>query len=275
MRTLRARLTAVVAVVVVSLGASSGLAAEAATARNAFGTQCSFDSPSGQVRMWWKENRARTVLSGDDGGVASHGQCSTVPASVSWMAGQLETVMRGYKAVGLPLTHSDKGIQRVFSEYTNNGSGAYDVFLDGASSFMTAAYAECSHVTYYQGRVRRFRTVGTMYVYDVPATVPDGEQAQTVRQVLAHELTHTAQCAVTNPRRGISAGDLSGPWIEAVPNAFSGASSVASGTSVCATRPPNSSHRPTATTPATASGRSGTHCSEPRQPRPTSARSGT
>jgi hypothetical protein len=220
MGTLHGRLAVTSAATLVLLGVLVGQSAEAAApARNTYGFQCSFESASGLTRIWWREDHPDQILTGDDGGAASDGKCATVPASVPWMADQIEAVMHAQRAAGLPMTKSDKGIQRITSQLLDDGSGAFDVFLDGAEEYALAS-ADCRSVTYYPGRSRAYRTMAKMYVNDVPATVPDGALAQRFRVVFAHELVHVAQCAVTNPKRAISASNLNGAWIEAVPQAM-------------------------------------------------------
>jgi hypothetical protein len=223
MRALRSRTSAamVVSVLLVGLvGWPPPDASAAAPSRPSPAAQCHVESASGSVRMWWDEDRSRNVLAGEDGGVATDGRCSTVPASVPWMATQVETLMRDFAAMGLPLPKSDQGIQKIDRRLSDDGSAAYDVYLDGQSDRYSLATAQCVGVEYYQAGQWKYRTLAKMRVQGVPATVPDADSGARFRQVLAHELAHSTQCAVTNPRRKINGSSLSGPWIEAVPQAI-------------------------------------------------------
>ena len=128
--------------------------------------------------------------------------------------------MREFTATGLPLPKSDRGIQRVDQRLSDNGSSATDVYLDGSSNDYSGGSAQCAGVQYYQAGRWRYRTLANMQVSAVPTAVPSGGQASLLRQVLAHELAHSVQCAVTNAARKINGSSLSGPWIEAVPQAL-------------------------------------------------------
>ena len=91
------------------------------------------------MRIWWDEDRPDTVLQGEDGGAASDGRCADGARVLPWMASQLEALMREFTAAGLPLPKSDRGIQRVDQRLSDNGSGAYDVYLDGSSNDYSGA----------------------------------------------------------------------------------------------------------------------------------------
>ena len=224
MRGVGSRLSAFAACAGLVMGLVAVQPAEAAAAtRNTFGFQCSYESPPGKVRIWWTENRARNVLVGGAGGVASDGKCSTVPESVPWMAVQVEEVIRLHKANGLPMPPSDKGVQRLAQGrygVLDDGSGAFDVFLDGGSDDNISAFAQCRGYAYPRRGTWKFGAIAKMYMYDMPASIPDATRTRGIHSNLAHEFVHVAQCAVTNPPRLSTASDLQGPWVEAVPDAL-------------------------------------------------------
>ncbi len=210
MRGLRSKVTASAAVAVVVLTVLSGqqAGASAPSAGSFPQPNCSHDSPSGKVRIWWTEKIRQGVLTGDDTGVASDGRCSTVPESVPWMATQVEEVIRGFKAQGLPMPPSDKGIQRVSQgryDVSDDGSGAYDVFVSGqdhgqCTEIGTDGITKCTSYYAFRGGAWKYRTVSKMVVFGFPAEVPDADRAQFTRGVVAHELVHASQCSLSQPR---------------------------------------------------------------------------
>ena len=214
-------LTALVALVV-AVGLAPTTSAAISTAKNSFGAQCFFDSPSRSARVWWTETRTQSALTGGGaGGAATDGTCATVPLSVPWVAQQLDDIIRAYRAAGLPVAPSDKGIQRFAPGASDDGSAALDVYLDGTGNDVRAAELGCTTFWRLRGRVKTFRTVGKMHVFNSSSLVPEGRDAQDFRQMLAHELVHSAQCAVTDTRRLIAGISVQGPWVEAIPTAFS------------------------------------------------------
>jgi hypothetical protein len=229
MRGLRSTVTAAAAVAAVLLGLLSGQPAGATVSSGGSFPQpnCSYDSPSGKVRIWWTEKIRQGVLTGDDTGVASDGRCSTVPESVPWMADQVEGIMRGFKAQKVPMPPSDKGIQRLSQgryDVSDDGSGAYDVFVSGQTmgteEVGTSGITKCTGYYVFRGGAWRYRTVSKMVVFRFPAGVPDADRGQYLRGVVAHELVHASQCSIAIPARRINGTETPGPWTEAVPNAL-------------------------------------------------------
>lgn len=182
--------------------------------------QCFFDSSSRGVRIWWDEARGNSALSGDDRGSARDGSCATVPPSVPWVAAQSEALIRLLKATGLPMTQSDKGIQGIVKQFSDYGSGAFDIRLDGAPDEFEQASTGCAGVAYFRSGRWHYRTKSTMVIRDVAASAPDTGRATQLRAAIMHELVHVAQCAILNPGRQVSASNLNGAWIEAVPQAL-------------------------------------------------------
>ncbi|MBK9739275.1 MAG: hypothetical protein IPO93_07145 [Actinobacteria bacterium] len=139
------------------------------------------------------------------------------------MAVQVEEVIRLHKANGLPMPPSDKGVQRLAQGrygVLDDGSGAFDVFLDGGSDDNISAFAQCRGYAYPRRGTWKFGAIAKMYMYDMPASIPDATRTRGIHSNLAHEFVHVAQCAVTNPPRLSTASDLQGPWVEAVPDAL-------------------------------------------------------
>ena len=183
--------------------------------------QCWLQSPSGKVRLWWDEGDARHRLGGSTSGQsAADGRCDTVPASVPWIAGQFDDLVGALANVGLPGAKSDKGIQRIDQAQSDHGSGALDVYLDGEETDYADAATNCVGVSYYQAGRWRYRTYARMDMQSIPADVPDAARAQRLRLALAHELVHSAQCAVTSARQRTAGSWLPGEWTEAVPQAI-------------------------------------------------------
>ena len=220
--TMRATLVAATLSALVATAFVTPPASAASTSKNTFDAPCFYDSPAGTSRLWWTESRGPSALAGGGaGGAATDANCATVPLSVPWVAQQLDEIIAAYRAAGLPVAPSDKGIQLFNHSASDDGSAALDVFLDGTPNDFRAAELGCTTFWRSRGRVRTFRTVGKMHVFNAPALVPQGRDAQDFRQMLGHELVHSAQCAVTNQRRLLSGVSVQGPWIEAIPTAFS------------------------------------------------------
>lgn len=203
--------------------------------------KCRADSPSHKVRLWWNETRGsehtipdkiETAFSPSYTPPRTDGSCATHPEVVTYLAGQIDTLLRRDRALGLPAPAPDTGMpatwgdpSRTDSRVVDGGSPALDVYLDAASSGPdgnTGGATNCVHWDAPSG-TSRVRTAAYFTLF----AVRTGNQPGLDRVVhnAAHELVHVAQCAIRNRSGSVNGTTLDPALVEGSAEAFAVASS--------------------------------------------------
>jgi hypothetical protein len=140
------------------------------------------------------------------GAAARDGRCSTVPARVRTIAGQMERIRRAELALGFRPPASDAGVRR------NGGDGRYDIYLARQKRGILGETA-CTYQTIGSRLGRRWSSTEIVAVQ--PQAVDPGRQ---LRETLAHEYFHGIQCRIA-PRLNLLPKSLvegTANWMAAV-----------------------------------------------------------
>ena len=228
-------MTCVAALFVVWPPPASGDSPSGAPARGVW--QCSTDTRSHGVRLWWNEKRGSESTvpdTFDRAGVPSYtfpvtdGRCATHPQLVAYLARRIEDLRRRDRVLGLPAPAADTGMPATWGDpsrpdrrVVDGGSPALDVYLDSTRE-LAEGTATC--VRWSPGQERgRSRTAAFVDLHNVRTF----NQADLDRLVhnLAHELVHVSQCAVTNRSGTVNGTTIDPRIVEASAEAFAVASS--------------------------------------------------
>ena len=204
--------------------------------------KCRADSPSRRVRLWWNEVRGSEHTIPDKFETAgsppyytpprTDGSCATRPEVVTYLARQIDALLRRDRLLGLPAPAPDTGMpaawgdpSRPDSRVADGGSPALDVYLDAAPGGVggdEGGSATCVHWNAAAGKGTA-RTAAYVTLYSV-RTFSQRELDQVVHNA-AHELVHVTQCAIRNHAGTVNGTTLDLSLVEGSAEAFAVASS--------------------------------------------------